>query len=60
MFQLCGENDKIVRNVYVGLHSGSHLVGRLKKRWIDTTKDGLKKRCFDVKEARITVDGGCL
>ena len=32
--------------------AGSHSVGRLRKRWIDTVKDCLKKRVLDVSQAR--------
>ena len=37
------ENDKIAKRVYVGLIFGSHLVGRLQKRWIDNMKECLRK-----------------
>ena len=30
--------------VYVGECAGSHSMGRLQKRWIDTMEEGLKKR----------------
>ena len=32
--------------------AGSHSVGRLRKRWIDTVKDCLKKRGLYVRQAR--------
>ena len=47
------ENDIIAKRVYVGECAGSRLVGRLLKRWIDTVKDCLKKRDFDIRQARI-------
>ena len=46
------ENDRIAKRVYVGEWAGSHSVGRLWKRWIDTVKDCLKKRSLDVRQAR--------
>ena len=33
-----------VERVYVGVCAGSHLVGRLWMRWIDTVKDCFRKR----------------
>ena len=45
------ENDRIAK-VYVGECDGSRSVGRLRKRWIDTMKDCLKKRGSDVRQAR--------
>ena len=53
------ERDRIVKRVYAGECVGSHSVGRLWKRWIDTVKDCLKKRGLDVRQARRRVyDGG--
>ena len=46
------ENDGIAKRVNVGECAGSHSVGRLQKRWIDTVKDCLKKRGLDVRQAR--------
>ena len=46
------ENDKIGKRVYVGECAGTHSVGRLPKRWIDTVKDCLRKRGLDVRQAR--------
>ena len=46
------ERDKIAKRVYVGECVGSHSVGRLWKRWIDTVKECLKKRDLDVRQAR--------
>ena len=43
------ENDRIVKRIYVGDCAGSYLVGRLRKRWIDTMKDYLKNRGLDVR-----------
>ena len=34
------ENDRIEKRVYVGVCAGSHSVGRPRKRWIDTMKNG--------------------
>ena len=44
------ENDRIAKRVYVGECTGSHLVGRLQKRWIDTVKECLR-RGLDVRQA---------
>ena len=49
------EGDRIAKRVYVGECAGSRSVGRPKKRWIDTVKDCLKKRGFDVRQSRIMV-----
>ena len=46
------ENDRIVKRVYAGECAGSRLVGRPRKRWIDTVKDCLKERGLDVRQAR--------
>ena len=46
------ERDKITKRVYVGECAGSHLVGRPRKRWIDTIKECLKKRGLNVRQAR--------
>ena len=46
------ENDRIAKRVYVGECTRSRLVGRPRKRWIDTVKDCLKKRGLDVRQAR--------
>ena len=54
------ERDRIVKRVYIGKCAGSRSVGRPRKRWIDTVKDYLKKRQFDVRQARIGVNGGGL
>ena len=41
------ENDRIAKRVYQqGERAGSHSLGRLKKRWIDTLKDCLKKEVW--------------
>ena len=34
------ENARIEKRVYVGVCAGSHSVGRPRKRWIDTMKNG--------------------
>ena len=36
--------DRIAKSVYVGECAGSHSVGRIRKRQIDTLKDCLRKR----------------
>ena len=46
------ENDRIAMRVYVKECAGSRSVGRLRKRWIDTVKDSLKKMGLDVRQAR--------
>ena len=46
------EKDRITKRVYVGECASSHLVGRLRKRWIDTMKDYLRNRGLDVRQAR--------
>ena len=43
------EKDRIAKTVYVGEYDGNYSVGRLRKRWIDTVKDCLKKRGLDVR-----------
>ena len=42
-------NERIAKRVYVGECAGSHSVGKLRKRWIDTVKEYLKKRGLDVR-----------
>ena len=49
------ENSSIAKRVYVGECAGSRSVGRLRKRWIDTVKDCLKKRGLDVRQVRLIV-----
>ena len=46
------EKDRIAKRVYVGKCAGSHLVGRIRNRWIDSLKECLKKRGLDVKQVR--------
>ena len=46
------KNDRISKRVYVGVCAIICSVGRTQKRWIDTVKDCLKKRGFDVRQAR--------
>ena len=46
------ERDMIAKRVYIGECAGSHSVGRLQERWIDTVKECLKKRGLDVRQAR--------
>ena len=46
------EKDKIAKRVYVGECSGSHSVGRPRKRCIDTVKEYLRKRGLDIRQQR--------
>ena len=46
------EVNMIAKRVYVGECAGSLSVGRPRKKWIDTVKDCLRKRCLDVRQAR--------
>ena len=46
------ERDEIARRVYVGECADSRSVGRPRKRWIDTVKEGLRKRGLDIMQAR--------
>ena len=57
------ENDRIAKRVYVGKCAGSHSVGRLCNRWIDTVKDCLKKRGLYVRLTRrmvLVYKGECM
>ena len=38
------ERDRIAKRVYIGKCAGSRSVGRPRKKWIYTVKEGLKKR----------------
>ena len=49
-------NDRIAKRVYVGECGGSGSVGRLRKRWIDSVNDCLKKGVSD-EQARRMVHG---
>ena len=46
------ENDRIAKRVYVGECADIRSVGRLRKRWIDTVKDCLKKRGLQFRQVR--------
>ena len=46
------ENDKVAKRVYVGECVGSRLVGRLRNRWIDSVNDYVKKRFFNIGQAK--------
>ena len=46
------EKDRIAKRIYIGECAVNRSVGRLRKRWIDTVKDCLRKRSVDVKQAR--------
>ena len=45
-------SDGIAKRVYVGDCAGSRSVGGLRKRWIDTVEECLRKVSLDVREAR--------
>ena len=45
------ENDRIAKRVYLEECVGSHSVGRLRKRWIVTVKDCLRRRGLDIRQA---------
>ena len=40
--------NRIAKRAYIGECAGSHSVGRMWKKWIDSVKDCLKKICLDV------------
>ena len=44
-----GEKDRNAKRFYVRECAGRRSVGRLRKRWIDTVKDCLRKRGLDVR-----------
>ena len=46
------ENDGIAERVYEGEYVGSHSLGRLRKRGIDTVKECLKKKGLGSMQAR--------
>ena len=46
------EKKRVAKRVYVGEYAGSHSVGRLRNKWIDTVEDCLRKRGLDVRQAR--------
>ena len=43
------ENGRIVKRVYMGECACSRSVGRAWKRWIDTVKECLRKRCLGIR-----------
>ena len=45
------ENNRIAKRIYVRECAGSRSAGRPRKRWINTVKNCLKKRCLDVRQA---------
>ena len=45
------ERDRIAKRIYVGECAGTRSVGRPRKRWTDTVKAFLRKRCLDVRQA---------
>ena len=46
------ERDRIAKRTYVGECAGSRSLGTLRKRWVDTVNECLKKRGLDVRQAR--------
>ena len=55
------EKGRIAKRDYVEECAGSCSVGSLQKRWINAVKECLRKRGFDVRQARrIGVNGGGL
>ena len=46
------ENVRIAKRVYKRECAGSHSVGKPRKKWNDTVNECLKKRGFDVREAK--------
>ena len=44
------ERDRIAKRVYVGECAGSRSMCRPRKRWIDTVKECLNKRCLDIRQ----------
>ena len=46
------ENDRIAKRVYVEECMGSYIVGRPRKRCIDSVNECLKKRGLNVGQAR--------
>ena len=46
------ENDRIAKRNYVGEYFGGRLVGKPRKRWIDTVEDCLKKKGLNVRQPR--------
>ena len=57
------KKGRIAKRVYVGECAGRLSVGRLRKRWIDTVKDYLRKRSSDIRQARRMVwvcEGECM
>ena len=47
----CGENGELLRGS-IQECAGSCSAGRQWKRWRDTVKDCLKKRCLNVRQAK--------
>ena len=52
-------SDRNGKRVYLGECAGSCSVGRPRKRWNDTVKEGLRKRGLDVRQAKRIVQGRC-
>ena len=46
------ENDRIAENIYIGEYAGNRSIGWLRKWWIDTVEDCLKKRGLEVRLTR--------
>ena len=45
-------NSRIARRVYERECAGSRLLGRPRKRWIDSVNDCLKKRGLNIRQAK--------
>ena len=45
------EIDRTAKRVYVGECAGCRSVCRPRKRWIDTVKECLKKRCSNIRQS---------
>ena len=46
------KSDRIAKRVYVGECASSRSLGEPRKRWTDTVKECLRKRGFNVRQAR--------
>ena len=53
------EIDRIAKKVYVGECAGCRSVGRLRKRWIHTAKECLRKIGLEFRQARRMVQDRC-
>ena len=53
------ESDRMAKRVCVGECASSRSVGRPRKKWIDTVKECLRRRCLAVRHARRMVQDRC-